>query len=723
MGFTEDTAYLGPAYRALSAVGSSAAKGELLLSGIVRAGGGLVGTPSEDQSQPLADSLERDARERIKALRPDPTTTGIAVQMLHTLGEGATTMLAGAAVGGAPAAFGALSSTEGYSSYKDLIEQGVNAETAAKVATVRGIFAGAGAVTPMVFGAGLATRLMTGAASNATFGIVDRAVDSTILRSNGYGEMADQEQVFDRAQVLIDLALGVGFGGFHHLVTPEAQPLMDKLADAMSKDSQMRDAALVANGALRDRRSGPGVPVTPADMNAHIAAVEKAVNDLQDGEHVNVAGTGVEESSVLARGGDPNPDVTAMMRQAIEESGLLEETAKRDQLEAALNRRLSGEAEPGERAGIERAAALEPAQRDIETRFANDLGSDYEGAKARYAALEESNGGKVINTDTARELSPDYLADRTQSAAVHEPASWFTKKLYAEKLAEAPKPGEDNSVLFTAGGTGAGKSTAVRTALSSAAERAQIVYDTNMNSFGSALKKVNQALAAGKKVRIAYVYREPIEALRNGALPRAARMEAKHGSGRTVPIEEHIGTHVGSRDVIERLSKHFEGDDRVEIFNVDNSRGPKGAKLVPLSEIPKFGPEDYNRLRGQALAALDEEHAGGRISDAVYRGFRGPEQPEAPRGSGLGSELRGQPEQGRARTGRDELGTSAGSPTADIARAAVSDNPDLKVTTPEGAEVSARAALSTAAEETKRTEAEAPSMFKAAVDCFLRRGG
>ena len=120
---------------------------------------------------------------------------------------------------------------------------------------------------------------------------------------------------------------------------------------------------------------------------------------------------------------------------------------------------------------------------------------------------------------------------------MHAPASWLTKKLYAEALAKKPKRGETNWVLFTAGGTGAGKSSALRS-MGSLADKAQIIFDTNMNGFDSALKKVNQALAAGKKVDIAYTFRDPVEALKEGALPRAMRQEEKYGSGRTVPIDE-----------------------------------------------------------------------------------------------------------------------------------------------------------------------------------------
>ncbi|PZQ26799.1 MAG: hypothetical protein DI562_14435, partial [Stenotrophomonas acidaminiphila] len=137
-----------------------------------------------------------------------------------------------------------------------------------------------------------------------------------------------------------------------------------------------------------------------------------------------------------------------------------------------------------------------------------------------YAALEDSDGGRVLNTDTARELSPEYLADRTRSADVHEAASDTIKLLYEQKLAQPTPEGFDSTVLFTAGGTGAGKTSGMK-AMGDSIGRPEIIYDTNMNTLSSAVDKIEQALAAGRDVDIVYVYRDPVDALVNGAIPRA----------------------------------------------------------------------------------------------------------------------------------------------------------------------------------------------------------
>ncbi|CAM6004375.1 unnamed protein product [Sphagnum balticum] len=256
----------------------------------------------------------------------------------------------------------------------------------------------------------------------------------------------------------------------------------------------------------------------------------------------------------------------------------------------------------------------------IESRFAQKLGN-YEQAVKDYSALKDTEGGKIINTDTARELSEDYLKDRTKSAAVHEPASAFMKKLYADKLKQEPQAGQLPLVLFTAGGTGAGKTTAIQNVpdIKSEAEKAQIIYDTNLNNYASAKSKIDQALEAGKNVHIAMVQRDPVEALTRGALPRAMGQEQKFGSGRTVPLKDHLNTHIDVVPTVKALAKFYANDPRVKFTYIDNSRGKGNA-----AEIDERQLKEYNRdeVKPQLEAALEKEHTEGRISDKVYRGFK-----------------------------------------------------------------------------------------------------
>jgi len=267
--------------------------------------------------------------------------------------------------------------------------------------------------------------------------------------------------------------------------------------------------------------------------------------------------------------------------------------------------------------------AVKSIDKALEAKMFRRVEQEYDALKNEYAALEDAKGGRVLNVDTARELSPEYLKDRTRAADVHEPSSTFIKRVYAERLAQPTPQGKVPVVVFTAGGTGAGKSTGLNIleAANPAFQKAELVYDTNMNKYSSAKQKIDQALEAGREVKILYTYRDPVEALRNGALTRATGQEVKYGSGRTVPLAEHGNTHVGSRKVIDQLRASYKGNPQVEFAAIDNSRGKGQAIATEFENLPQLSdnPKLRKRLQDELEAALEA----GEISEATYRGFKG----------------------------------------------------------------------------------------------------
>jgi hypothetical protein len=254
-----------------------------------------------------------------------------------------------------------------------------------------------------------------------------------------------------------------------------------------------------------------------------------------------------------------------------------------------------------------------PALDEIGMRLQTRLDKDYPSLVEQYKALKDSQGGKVLNTDIARELSEDYLKNRTLSANVHEPASTFIKRYYADLLAKPAQP--NASVLFTGGGTGAGKTSSLGETLPNVARQAEIVYDTNMNKLESARKKIDQALEAGRKVDLVYTYRDPVEALRLGSLSRAMHQIADFGTGRTVPLKEHIRTHTGSKEVMPQLMDIYKDNPNVRMAVVDNSLGKGQARISTLEGLPKL---DTKSLEKQLRNALEEEFKAGKITKEVY---------------------------------------------------------------------------------------------------------
>lgn len=348
------------------------------------------------------------------------------------------------------------------------------------------------------------------------------------------------------------------------------------------------------------------------------------------------------------------------------------------------------------------------------------LVDDPEQIARDYAALDESDGGRILNTDTARELSPEYLADRTRSADVHEAASDTVKLLYEQKLAQPTPAGMDNTVLFTAGGTGAGKTTGMR-AMGDAIGRPEIVYDTNMNTLSSAVDKIEKALAAGRNVDIVYVYRDPVEALTGGAIPRAQRQAEKFGTGRTVPLAEHAKTHVGVRPTMEAIAARYADDPRVQVSAVDNSRGKNKQQVVDLATLPRV---EETTLHERLQAALEEARAGG-LAENLYRGFGGPGQGARPAlaGNRGGNQRPGQGPSGES--GKAGQVSPAESPVT-AARQLAAEHPDASIVV--GADADGNAVHRSLSDELADIDAELlrattdSTAYQAAVNCLLRRG-
>lgn len=247
---------------------------------------------------------------------------------------------------------------------------------------------------------------------------------------------------------------------------------------------------------------------------------------------------------------------------------------------------------------------------DIGAKLQERIDSDFEGAAQEYSQLKDTKGGRVLDTDIARELSPEYRDNRNRSAEVHEAASDFIQRSFEQRMATQ---GTGDIVAFMAGGGGSGKSSA-ETLLAPVLDRASTVLDGTLSSYDKARRNVQMALDSGRQVRIAYVYREPEEALRNGVLTRAMR------GGRTVPIDALVKGHAGSSAVVRKLQAEFGDNPKFKIFAVDNSLGPGAAKIAPLESIT---PVIIDKLKERFINATEDEYKAGRISESIYRATLG----------------------------------------------------------------------------------------------------
>lgn len=243
---------------------------------------------------------------------------------------------------------------------------------------------------------------------------------------------------------------------------------------------------------------------------------------------------------------------------------------------------------------------LDPEQKEYEVQFAEEINHRI---KNRSLLREYRNCfGRIINTDNTRQLfslyGPGEIAPNQETKkfrqlhtlATHKPASKLTQYIWQCELARVKNLPEKQGVLFTAGGTGAGKTTSLKT-VDTDTKQYDLYYDGNLNNLPKAIKKIDEALAVGEAVTIVYIYRHIMEALENGTLPRAER------TGRTVPINAHLETHQGALETIINLLEHYQNDKRVTIGIIDNSLGRGNAKQVELKDFIKKQVEWYKEVK------------------------------------------------------------------------------------------------------------------------------
>lgn len=643
-----------------------------------------------------------------------PTTFGQVGDIVNSSVQYATELVAGGAVGtlvGAPIGGAAVvtGAAESAAKYRKNIADGIDPDTAMLLASIDAVTAGAAATIPFM-GKTLASSITRAAVIMPYMNAWQRGLTHQVLDDAGYHDMAAQYKMLDGRAVATDALMGGLFGGIGHALhgTPPAESY-----------PTLADAALTDATARAREAAGPGIPADGYTRNANMAAIEKSIDDMLSGNPVDVSQQiDPERANFVA---DPHAD--AFKAQV-----------------ADIAKEVVGPLPEPARQPIDYVPAdnLSPEHRAIETRFGEALG-DEAATRARYAAIPETEGGKVLNTDLMRELDSTYAADRTLSAPVHEPASSAVRRLFGTALGEAPKEGEEPRVMFTAGGTGAGKTTAINgiEALRQRKQSSQIVYDTNMSSFASADKKIQQTLAAGKEAHVLTVYREPVDALVNGALHRSLHRENEPGGGRTVPLTEHAATHNGAIPTTFALAEKYRDDPRVKFSVVDNSRGKGNQREADLEFLrDKAQNVSVDELR----KAFDEHYAKEPFSAAVYRGFTGE---EPPRSAVTGSDQAGPEESGPrggeqsdngARAGESEQspvaraappGTEKGAaaqidPLEREAQAALRDNPQMQVATADGVQ-SAREALAAADGEIKDAS-KAQDMLDAAINCDRQAG-
>ncbi|EBH1199453.1 hypothetical protein FNY09_08895 [Salmonella enterica] len=332
------------------------------------------------------DTIGKQLQQAHGYVKPDSGSQGTAAEVLYGLGQfvpaiGAT--IVGGPNVGAATAFG--SSYE--QTYQDFRAKGVDENTARNLAAQQSSFNAAGMALPAAVGTTLATRIASGVAINTGFGGLNRYSVGDTLEEKGYTEMAKQYRVFDGQAMLVDAVLGGAFGGAHHLAArnADAPPLADTEApipaaevqsvpEATAEPSTLTESAPVTDAPGAPMRSEAQTPVTesgsapdiqtikPSDIdaahtlneglyydlesapvlhasnesiNSHVAAMDEAYRQLNDGQPVNVG--------MMARGLD-GPARPGMLDAASEQYNAMQQVFDENGVRYETPAELAGEA-------------------------------------------------------------------------------------------------------------------------------------------------------------------------------------------------------------------------------------------------------------------------------------------------------------------------------------------------------------------------------------------
>jgi hypothetical protein len=224
----------------------------------------------------------------------------------------------------------------------------------------------------------------------------------------------------------------------------------------------------------------------------------------------------------------------------------------------------------------------------------------------------EFGGSREYSADNAAELFPEYSESteaRTRNReAVGKAASWIAYTAFLRRLYE---PGNE-IVVMTGGGTGSGKSTAVRTSLAAG----RLVYDSTLTSYPGCSGMIDAALASGRAVVILFVWREPVDAF----IATMKRANSRDGNGRVVQLATHLATHRKAVETVLALHAHYADEPRVAFSFIHNT-GKLGEARPATIDLVRNA--DYTGIGEGLRFALEAAHSTNKITDTQYRRILG----------------------------------------------------------------------------------------------------
>ncbi|TKU63373.1 hypothetical protein [Citrobacter sp. wls711] len=393
-------------------------------------------TSINDTSAEYIAEQRKLAEQQVKRLTPDAATTGTAGQVLHGLFDMGGQAVVGTLLSGPAGGAAAVTALQGFSEFERLTAQGVDFRTAQEAGLVQGVTAGAGTLIPMSLGlraggalaesvgaqlartgesavrnvAATAVRaapdIAYAAGTNIAFGMAQRGLTAKTLRDGGYNEMANQYDVFDRQSIAIDAVLGVAFGGVGRFLNARGESV------AIPEFSPAEvDAALASNASHHAEIDvAPGVPVNVLSRDAHIQALQKAMNDVSQGRAVDVA-------------------------SIAEPASFSDIPGRRNLISQAIDETLYRTDEGSTQVAVDTRALEQQAAQALDVEQVNQLQTDITGIERSIESLNQERSG-VLNeqpSGSGRELSRARAARQERLRDIEQRINDESVRLQAAK--------------------------------------------------------------------------------------------------------------------------------------------------------------------------------------------------------------------------------------------------------------------------------------------------
>ena len=249
--------------------------------------------------------------------------------------------------------------------------------------------------------------------------------------------------------------------------------------------------------------------------------------------------------------------------------------------------------------GFERSPNLTPKERKVESTF-------YAAIKANEKALVDKYSqdfGNVIDPDSVKKLDPSFFKDTTLAGAVHEPSSYLSKVIWKAALEKKAAANDTSPTLFTAGGSGSGKSEAMDMAMDILGAKPDgLIFDSVLGNFKSSTEKIDQAVNITKgKIDIVYT---------NTSLSLAVQLNMSRK--RTIKLDTLIDAHMKASENIKALTNHYKNNKRVNITIVNNGGYPPFLEQGEIGNVPTY--TDRETIKKKLI-----EHAKQLVSSGVVK--------------------------------------------------------------------------------------------------------